>query len=82
MLVPLLALDKYFYKHRYRMAMNELDSSPDDIDETSTEETVRAEETVIYHFQNIAEYTSMEKDLTNAIKVKKCNFSLHAISIS
>lgn len=70
MIMPLLALDKYFYKRRYRFELNELDSSPDDIDEASAEGLIQAEETVIYHFQNISEYTTMEKNITNALKVK------------
>lgn len=67
-IMPLLALDKYFYKRRYKYEINEFDSAPDDIGETSSEGLVQAEETTIYHFQSIAEFTTMEKNLATALK--------------
>lgn len=71
-----MSLDKYFYKHRYRKEINEsgmmgVSSScdVDSIDDTADEGVIESEEIVIYHFQNIAEYTTIERDLTNSIKV-------------
>lgn len=70
LLIPIMALDKYFYKQRYRKEINETASSDiDSIDGVADEGVIETEEIVIYHFQNIAEYTTIERDLTNAIKV-------------
>lgn len=69
-IVPLLALDKYFSKRRYRFELSELDTpSVDSIEETPMQGICQAEETVIYHFQNFAEFTTLEKDMTSALKV-------------
>lgn len=70
MIMPLLALDKYFYKRRYRFILSEYESAPDDIEETSSEGLFQAEETTIYHFQNTAEFTTIERNITTALKVK------------
>lgn len=70
LLIPIMALDKYFYKKRYRKEINESSASDiDSIDDTADEGVVETEEICIYHFQNLAEYTTIERDLTNAIKV-------------
>lgn len=69
LLIPIIALDKYFYRHRYRKEINESASDIDSIDNTADEGVIETEEIVIYHFQNVAEYTSIERNLTNAIKV-------------
>lgn len=69
LLLPILALDKYFHKHRYRKEMNESGSDMDSIDEAADAGIIEVEEIVIYHFQDVAEYTTIERDLTNAIKV-------------
>lgn len=69
-LIPLLALDKYFIKRRYKYEFSELETTPDSVEETSSEGIIQAEETVIYHFQSYGEFTTLEKDLTNALKVK------------
>ncbi|KAL7030400.1 hypothetical protein ACKWTF_006642 [Chironomus riparius] len=67
-IIPLLALDKYFLKRRYKYEFSELETTPDSVEETSSEGTIQAEETVIYHFQSYAEFTTLEKDITNALK--------------
>lgn len=69
-----MALDEYFFKQRYRKEINETASEIDSIDETAEAGVIETEEVVIYHFQNVAEYTTIERDLTNAIKVRKINF--------
>jgi hypothetical protein len=67
--VPILALDKYFHTRRYRKEINESASDFESIDETADAGIIEIEEIVIYHFQDVAEYTTIERDLTNAIKV-------------
>lgn len=74
LLIPIMALDEYFFKQRYRKEINETASEIDSIDETAEAGVIETEEVVIYHFQNVAEYTTIERDLTNAIKVRKINF--------
>lgn len=69
LLIPIMALDKYFYRHRYRKEIDESASDIDSIDNTADEGVIETEEIVIYHFQNVAEYTAIERNLTNAIKV-------------
>jgi hypothetical protein len=69
-IIPLLALDKYFLKRRYKYEFSELETTPDSVEETSSDGVIQAEETVIYHFQSYAEFTTLEKDITNALKVK------------
>lgn len=70
LLVPILALDKYFHKHRYHKEINESASDIDSIDDAADAGIIEIEEIVIYHFQDVSEYTTIERDLTNAIKVK------------
>lgn len=69
LLIPIMAFDKYFYKHRYKKEMNETASDIDSIDMAAEENVIETEEILIYHFQNVAEYTTIERDLTNAISV-------------
>lgn len=80
LLIPILALDKYFFKQRYRKEISETASDIDSIDDTTEEGVIETEEIVIYHFQNVAEYTTIERDLTNAIKVSK-NIIFESINI-
>lgn len=80
-LIPLLALNKYFYLHHYKQKFLEMDSEVSDydsIEEAPLKNVNDAEETVIYHFQTVTKYTSIEKDLVAAFKVRNC-FSMDFI---
>jgi hypothetical protein len=83
-ILPLLALDKYFFKLRYRFVLSEYESAQDEemIEETSSEGLVQAEETTIYHFQNVAEFTTIERNISTALKVKKVSHSFLFIHVS
>jgi hypothetical protein len=72
LLVPILALDRYFYQRRYKTEFRETFSeSSDDIEMTSEKGVIESEVIIIYHFQTVAECTSMEKDITNSLKVSQ-----------
>jgi Fanconi anemia group I protein len=70
-IIPLLALNKYFYLHLYKDSFTELNSEMSDydsIDRAPAENVQHAEETVIFHFQTVTKYTQIEKDLLAGFK--------------
>lgn len=70
LVIPILALDSYFYNKRYRKKFLEMESESDmnSIDETAEKGIIETEENVIFHFQHVTEFTSIEKDIVNALK--------------
>lgn len=70
LVIPVLALDTYFFQKRYKKKYIELDSASDlnSIDEFSEKGIVETEETVIFHFQHVTEFTSIEKDIVNSLR--------------
>lgn len=70
LIVPVLALDSYFFEKRYMQKFAEMDSELDvnSIDELAEKGIIEAEENIVYHFQELVEFTSIEKDIVNALK--------------
>lgn len=69
LIVPVLALDSYFFKKRYKSKFVELGSEDlNSIDEVAEKGIIETEENVIFHFQHVTEFTSIEKDIVNALK--------------
>ncbi|CRK90828.1 CLUMA_CG004518, isoform A [Clunio marinus] len=70
LIIPILALDAYFYNRRYRKKFIEIDSESDadSIDETAEKGIIETEENVLYHFQHVTEFTSIEKDIVTSLK--------------
>lgn len=69
LIVPVLALDTYFYNKRYKKKFIEMSSDDlNSIDEVAEKGIVETEENVIFHFQHVTEFTSIEKDVVNALK--------------
>lgn len=68
--IPVLALDSYFYNKRYMKKFVEIDSENDvdSIDVTAEKGVIETEDNVIFHFQNVTEFTSIEKDIVNSLK--------------
>lgn len=74
MIVPLLSLNSYFHEKRYIKLYNEMNSESDldSIEETSDRGIVEAEETVIFHFKTVTEYTCIEKNLVGGLLKNIC----------
>lgn len=70
LIIIVLALDSYFFEKRYKQKFSEMESELDldSIDETAEKGIIETEELVLYHFQNVTEFTSIEKDIVNALK--------------
>lgn len=70
LVVPVLALDNYFFNKRYKKKFAEMDSEAnvESIDEVSENGVIEAEKNVIFYFQSVTEFTSIEKDIVNSLK--------------
>lgn len=70
LIIPMLALDTYFFNKRYKHKFIEFDSANDfdSIDETAEKGVIEMEENVIFHFQQVTEFTMIEKDIVAALK--------------
>lgn len=69
-IIPVLALDAYFFNKRYMKKFIEMESESDvdSIDETAEKGVIETEENVIFHFQHVTEFTSIEKDIVTSLK--------------
>jgi fanconi anemia group I protein len=69
-IIPILALDSYFYNKRYMKKFVEIDSESDvnSIDTTAEKGIIETEENVIFHFQHVTEFTSIEKNIVASLK--------------
>lgn len=62
-------MDTYFYNKRYKKKFIEMGSDDlDSIDETAENGIIESEENVIFYFQQVTEFTSIEKDIVNSLK--------------
>lgn len=70
LIVPILALDQYFWIKCYKKKFIELSSESafESIDEVADNGIAQTEKTIVYHFQMVTEFTNIEKDLVNALK--------------
>lgn len=70
LIIPMLAFDSYFYNKRYKKKFVEFDSASDidSIDEIASRGLIETEDNVIFHFQHVTEFTSIEKDIVTALK--------------
>ena len=69
LIIPVLALDTYFFNKRYKKKFIEMGSADlDSIDEIAEKGIIETEENVIFHFQHVTEFTSIEKDIVNSLK--------------
>jgi hypothetical protein len=68
--IPVLALDTYFYNKRYKIIFTEMESESDidSIDETAEKGLIETEDNVIFHFQHVTEFTSIEHMLEKALR--------------
>jgi len=71
LVIPVLALDSYFNSNKYNAKFNELCSTNgiDSIDPIAEDGISQTEETICYHFSSITEYTNIQKDLVQSLKV-------------
>lgn len=67
-MIPLLALDSYFYSKHYKKKFLEMDSDVESIDEAAEKGIIETEENVIFLFQHVTEFTSIEKDIVAALR--------------
>jgi fanconi anemia group I protein len=70
LIISILAFDSYFYHKRYIKKFVEMDSESNvnSIDSTAEKGVIETEENVLFHFQSVTEFTSIEKDIVTGLK--------------
>lgn len=77
-IIPILALNKYFYTLKYKKQFDDLLENSeitdyDSIEDMSSHDLLDAEHMVLFHLQTVSENTQIESNLQTVLKV---NFQL------